>query len=932
MTMSTALSTAARPAVRPNRRQIAEGLGAACVLATGLAGIPAALGAAVGWPLPHHVPTGNQIGHALRSPIPDSFWPHLFATLGWLAWVYFVLCVASTVVVHLRGRQHTWHPRLGQAAAGLITAVMVLGQLRGTPTGRTLAPVSVIQLAADTTAAGAVQPAAVTHTVVAGDTLWGIATTYYGDGAKWQAIYEANVGVPQPGGGALGDAHWIYSGWVLVIPDADAPPAVAAHAPLSREPDPAPVIPITASGGHDISIHPLPSARRGAPAKVGAHPAAVHRLRPAARIVPTIARPAARTAPAAHHDTADRNAAGPRARGGTRRAPATAHDDEIGILALGAGIFGLAAVGLVAALDRRRRRQSGRRVPGMRIPLPAAHGPLADLELRLRHYARADSLFWLTRLPDLLAHGAGTPPPQVTAVRVLHHGLEILVTPETGDPLGPFERGPGEPTVWYLPYDADLGAVNGTVVSGPVSLTLITVGSGTGGTVLINLDYYGSVHIQVEAERVPGTLAAIGVELAGTTASAAATVVAVGVGHGVIDRLGNGIVTDDLDVALAHLRQGDEAIVLIDAASVTGPLAELVVRKALLRLVTAGPVAPAGAGLVVDPANPTLAFHHFDAVESAHVTNETLAQVEALVDLADAPADARPDDEPYAQFNAGVAPLETLSEDPIMIGLLGEPIITVGVGEPRDLLDAVSEAAGTKARRVVELLVYLAAHDGTATRGEWLTDISPDKALSDGYVRNLVLLTRRSLEAVAGVPDLLSYDRTTQRLTLAKRVRTDWTTFRYLAASEEPEELRTALSLVRGIPFGSNPESWTSAGGISYVIADDITDVAVSLGEHALSVGEPQLATWTARQGHLANRYDQRLWRILLRASPDKPALQRIWQELHALLAVDGDPSVDLDSVTTGLYHSLGETRPPVAEALVLQDDDDAVIPTRQAG
>ena len=136
---------------------------------------------------------------------------------------------------------------------------MVLGQLRGTPTGRTLAPVSVVQLAADTTAAGAVQPAAVSHTVVAGDTLWGMATTYYGNGAEWQAIYQANVGVPQPGGGALGDAHWIYPGWVLVIPDVDAPVA-AAPAPSASGPAPAPVIPITASGGHDISVRPLPSA------------------------------------------------------------------------------------------------------------------------------------------------------------------------------------------------------------------------------------------------------------------------------------------------------------------------------------------------------------------------------------------------------------------------------------------------------------------------------------------------------------------------------------------------------------------------------------------------------------------------------------------------------------------------------------------------
>jgi hypothetical protein len=204
-------------------------------------------------------------------------------------------------------------------------------------------------------------------------------------------------------------------------------------------------------------------------------------------------------------------------------------------------------------------------------------------------------------------------------------------------------------------------------------------------------------------------------------------------------------------------------------------------------LVTAGPVAPAGTGLVVDPADPILADHQLDPVEPAQVTSDTLAQVEALLDLAEAPADARPDDEPYGQFAGKVAPLGGPPTGPITIGIFGEPTIAVGDGPSQDLLDAVSATAGTKARRVVELLVYLAAHGGTATRGEWLTDISPDKALSDGYVRNLVLLTRRSLEAVAGDPDLLVYDRATQRLTLASGVRTDWAMFRSFRRAESPK-------------------------------------------------------------------------------------------------------------------------------------------------
>lgn len=924
---TTTPSTITRSTRRPNRRQIVEGLGALTVLVTGLIGIPAVLTVTVGWPLAHHIPTASQLTNALRSAIPSSFWPHLFATLAWLAWTYFALSVVTTVADHLRGQQHDRHRRFAVqgATAALVTAVMVLGQFRATPAVRNVVPAPVVQLLADAT-----QPAAVTHTVVAGDTLWGIATTYYGDGEKWPAIYQANAGVPQPGGGALSDAHWIYPGWTLVIPDATeaAPASPTTPATMPSPSAPAPVISTTTGGDHHSVAHAASPARTAIPAKVRTHPAAGHRLHTDPAVHAT-------SVPATHHDDVHHDdAAVLHVTGGTQRAVAAGHDDDIGALAIGAGIFGLAAVGLVSALDRRRRRQSSRRAPGMRIPLPAARSPLADLELQLRHYARADSVFWLTRLPDLLAHSAdsaGTPRPQVLGVRVSHHGLDVLVTAEAGDPPAPFESQPDEPTVWHLPYSADTDVLSDTVVAEAVPLTLATVGQNNAGTLLVNLDHYRSLHIHVDAEKVPGTLAAIGAELAGTTAASAGTVVAVDVGRGVIDRLDNGIVTDDLDTALAQLRPEERTVVLVDTAAVSGPLADLVVGSTPLRFVTAGPVAPAGVGLIIDPANPTLADHHLDAVEPTHVTDKTLTDVEGLLDLAEAPADSQPDDDPYRRFDVAATPLDALSDGPIVLGLLGEPTIAVGDSGPRNLLDAVSVIAGTKARRVVELLMYLAAHDGTATRGEWLTDISPDKALSEGYVRNLVLLTRRSLEAVTGDPDLLTYDRTTQQLTLTDRVRTDWSMFRSLTANGEPEGLRTALSLVRGMPFGSNPEPWTSAAGISYVIVADISDVAATLGEHALSIGETQLATWAARQGQLANRYDQSLWRILLRAAADKPIRQRVWQELNALLAIDGDPAAGFDSVTIDLYNALNTPRQEAAEVVVLQDDDHAVIPTRQA-
>lgn len=50
------------------------------------------------------------------------------------------------------------------------------------------------------------------YTVVEGDSLWSIAANEYGDGSKYQRIYDANVGVIGP------DPNLIHPGQVLVIP------------------------------------------------------------------------------------------------------------------------------------------------------------------------------------------------------------------------------------------------------------------------------------------------------------------------------------------------------------------------------------------------------------------------------------------------------------------------------------------------------------------------------------------------------------------------------------------------------------------------------------------------------------------------------------------------------------------------------------------
>lgn len=67
-------------------------------------------------------------------------------------------------------------------------------------------------------------PSPVTHTVVSGDTLWGIAKTYYGDGLQWRQIYNANQAQIQTDAENAGlwdpddPGHWIFPGQVFTIP------------------------------------------------------------------------------------------------------------------------------------------------------------------------------------------------------------------------------------------------------------------------------------------------------------------------------------------------------------------------------------------------------------------------------------------------------------------------------------------------------------------------------------------------------------------------------------------------------------------------------------------------------------------------------------------------------------------------------------------
>jgi hypothetical protein len=89
--------------------------------------------------------------------------------------------------------------------------------------------------------------AALTHTVVPGDHLWGLAGHYYKNHFRWKVIYAANRE-------KIKDPHWIYPGQVFEIPE--VPDASIGELPAR---------PVEADPTGDLDVKPDPVVAQPAP-------------------------------------------------------------------------------------------------------------------------------------------------------------------------------------------------------------------------------------------------------------------------------------------------------------------------------------------------------------------------------------------------------------------------------------------------------------------------------------------------------------------------------------------------------------------------------------------------------------------------------------------------------------------------------------------
>lgn len=285
---------------------------AALALTAILAGLPAGLVLFVGWPLPHTVPTLEQLTGWLTSPISDTVIVHALAVAAWLLWAGFIPAVASEAWAARRGlptsaTAGTTRNPLRIGAAALITALAVGGlptaglavvpPTAGDASARpTVTHALRLQLAAQHTVGREGQATIhvgarrYSYTVVPGDSLSRIADAWLGEANRWPEICRANWHRHWTGvGGTLTDCDLIFPGWDLRLPEGATPPpdaqpvtptqaapssATRARASASPPPPPPSIAPPsqspgpsspTASGNPAVTATPTPTDTRPTP-------------------------------------------------------------------------------------------------------------------------------------------------------------------------------------------------------------------------------------------------------------------------------------------------------------------------------------------------------------------------------------------------------------------------------------------------------------------------------------------------------------------------------------------------------------------------------------------------------------------------------------------------------------------------------------------
>jgi hypothetical protein len=639
---------------------------------------------------------------------------------------------------------------------------------------------------------------------------------------------------------------------------------------------------------------------------------------------------------------------------------------------VGAISYGILGAGVIGLLERLRRAQRRHRPVGLRIALPDSD--LAVLEQRLRSQsdpAGVDIIDVGLRALVAYSRRAGRMPPPVTFVRLGDHVLEVVLDMAVADePPWPFTAHPNGDK-WYLRRDApEIQAIreDPEVMLGDAPFpALVTIGRDEFGVVLVDLEHAASLDISGLAA---GVLGSVAIETATAKWADQVDLILVGFDQDleVLERVTHG--STIAEVTAKVQRRVRERTALLNSVGcranweirwaeggdawdlcvvICAPAAVDADRQRaaeLVRLAGSG-----GMGLAVVLGSPVDARWHLretggriEVESKGRLTSTVTAQnvdatlsagVASLVKLASELDGVRADEPPYDQIVTTVPETEPPTEGPLResrtsaadptnsstegsAGVVAaeasdhEFEVEVRILGPVEIAGAAREFTRAWA---IELIVYLSMHRNGASSEQWATALWPDRVMAAASLHSTASAARRSLGVSKTGEDHLP--RAHGRLALGPTVGSDWNHFVELAGRPEPESWCEALELIRGRPFeGLRAPDWVLLEGIAANVEAIIVDLAGRYAEHCLSVGDPNGAQWAARQGLRASAYDERLYRVLMRAAEaaGHPAgVESVMAELIHLVAEDVEPYDAVHPETLDLYRVLSRRSAPFA-------------------
>jgi DNA-binding SARP family transcriptional activator len=752
--------------------------------------------------------------------------------------------------------------------------------------------------------------------VVPGDCLSVLAQRHLGDWRLDGEIEALNYGRPQADGRALVDDHWIYPGWVLVMPAnasgatvvggtgtvvaATGGPRTAAGVSSGRRPAPAKLT--TAASASKVAAPTVASPRHepapGPPTPLPPTPLPPTPLPPTP--LPPARQPVAPPEPEPPTAVTTANGRHPELSKG--------HEDVGAVLAIGA----VAAAGALWRLDGMRRELRHDRPRGWVIA--RNRGAVEAAERRARAIAGVEAMRWadlavryLSGLIEQFCSQEHDAVPSLVFVKVGAAGLEIVLSPAPGGCLGWFSPSADEA---HLVLDSDIDLEDLEILAaGHWSAwpAVVSLGNSGDGTVLMNLEHAGSLSVEGDNQAVHGALASILLQLASQPWSQEMLAGLYSVGEPVLDDRLAPVQRVAIDRAIELAEKLDR---IADAREeLAGNLALSALRamacEALPHVVVAFAGTPDGArrclaeaalpersGVVLAAAGPVtgarwrLVVEGGDGLLEGEVAGRSMSwklktgwDLEEVVLVAEALGTAGDGGGAWVSASPGQSVVPDEGREPpiergdVEILVLG-PVDVAG-GE-------MGSVEPSRRMAALGLLAYMAAHDRPVSADQlagslWPLDATKDNLTGPQHktVMNVISRARAVLGYSAGGHERLVH--TPQGYRLAKDVSSDWTRFERLVAgarSQAPPEamagLRRALELVRGEPFSGALSSqffeWVASEHLDLTLSAKIVDVAQDLGELALVAEDYETVTWAVEKGLLLEPTREEMFRLWMHA------------------------------------------------------------------